>query len=117
MARIPPAYLKGMPRRLHNVPANEIRSEWVHVRSGSLSWELLHLAYCEDGTLYFFQAWDPEPVLSVALNEVKEIFDCETKNPEKKRTQVKIEAYLATNDLPCRSKLSKAFKASNRKTN
>ncbi len=97
--------------KVHVVPGNKNRSEWVHVRSaGSLKWELLFLIQCDDNCLYFFQGWDVEPHLCIPLKEITQLVDCVEIKPEKHDRLIKIEASaLSQSDCAHKSRMSKAI--------
>ena len=92
---------------------NVVSSEWINVRSASLSWEKLFLIRSDDDYLYFYHAWEPDPVLSIAMNEIKNIVDCDALR-QKSENKLKIECYLINGkwSQPYKSRLSKAFEVS-----
>jgi hypothetical protein len=97
--------------KVHVVPGNKIRSEWVHVRSaGSLKWELLFLIQCDDKSLYFFQGWDEEPHLCIPVKEITQLVDCGEIKPKKHERVIRVEASaLSNSDCTHKSRMPKAL--------
>ena len=93
--------------KLHNIPADEIRSEWVCVSSGFVGWRLLFLIACKDGGLYFYQVWDPEPCLSIPISTILEIVDFAT--PYSSRQDHDLRLQIKISIPPNRSMISALF--------
>lgn len=90
---------------LFNIPANKIRSEWVHVRSGLVGWKRLCLFECDDSCLYFCQVWEPVPQISVSLAQVSDVIDCQVLNPDKKGMECRIDLKFQKTNQPLISRL------------
>ncbi len=93
--------------KLHNVPADEIHSEWIHLSSGFASWQRLFMIACEDGGLYFYQAWNPEPCLSINLTTFLEIVDFESPYTSRQGHDLRLQLKILT--PPTKSLISTLF--------
>ena len=84
-----------------------VSSDRVQARSGSLGWELHFLFKREDG-FYLHQPWEAEPSLHISGSEITEIIDCETVDPARKGTCLKIK--VSQPSKVYKGHLFKAFK-------
>ena len=98
-----------MPK-LHNVPAKEVHSEWVQVRSG-FTWERLSLTACENGGLYFHRGWEPDAILFVRIDQIIEIVELDNNSRNRAHRRVQI-AFPAGSNRSLATKLFEGFKVS-----
>ena len=87
-----------------------VSCERVYARAGLCSWESLVLFKREDG-FYLHQPFELEPCLSISGFEITQIIDCETVDPAKKATHMKIDVSFPSKAF--KGSLYKAFKVVN----
>lgn len=82
--------LSSAIKTIENNSAAATASERVHARSGSMGWEVLFL-FQREGSFSLHQPWELEPSFSFSGGSITNIIDCETVDPTKKATQLKVD--------------------------
>ena len=95
-----------------NVPSQEVRSEWVHVKTGMGGWQRLCLVECEDSTFHFCQVWERTPQFSISLTQISHIIDCQVLYPDKKgiESRVILNLVRTQESKPLMTRLLQVFK-------